>query len=514
VISLWLPRFAIERRRPSPEAPFALFRREGGRELLVALDATAEAAGPAPGMALSEARALCPPLRAEPHAPAADAAGLARLADWAERFTPWVALDAAPAVSSAIGGGAGLWLDITGCAHLFGGEAGLLRALLAGCRRQGYTARAGLADTPGAAWALARYGAGGGPIRMAPPGGQRAALAPLPVAALRLPPEKVELLARFGLTRIGDLLALPPASLAARLGPEAGTRLRQALGEAGEALSPRRPQPSQQARLAFAEPIAAAEDLARAVERLIADLCEALQAAGQGVRRLRLVLFRADGGRQDLSLGTSRATREPAHLARLFAQRREELEPGFGVDLLLLAAEAVEPLSALQLALERAPGQEEGGGEGLAALVDRLALRLGPAAVGLQLPRQSHLPERAVSRRPALPLPPAASWPPTPPRPLRLLARPEPVEALALLPDHPPAHFRWRRRLHRVARAEGPERLSPEWWPAGAGAEVPPGAGAEAGEGERDYFRVEDEDGRRFWLYRRDGRWFLQGLFG
>lgn len=505
MISLWLPRFAIERRRPSPEAPFALFRREGGRELLVALDAAAEASGPAPGMALSEARALCPPLHAEPHAPAADAAGLARLADWAERFTPWVALDAAPAAGSAVGGGAGLWLDITGCAHLFGGEAGLLRALLAGCRRQGYTARAGLADTPGAAWALARYGAGGGPIRMAPPGGQRAALAPLPVAALRLPPEKVELLARFGLTRIGDLLALPPASLAARLGPEAGTRLRQALGEAGEALSPRRPQPSQQARLAFAEPIAAAEDLARAVERLIADLCEALQAAGQGVRRLRLVLFRADGGRQDLALGTSRATREPAHLARLFAQRREELEPGFGVDLLLLAAEAVEPLSALQLALGR---EERGGGEGLAVLVDRLALRLGPEAVGLQLPRQSHLPERAVARRPALPppRPAAAAWPPLPPRPLRLLSRPEPVEALALLPDHPPAHFRWRRRLHRVARAEGPERLSPEWWPAGAG--------AGAGKGDRDYFRVEDEDGRRFWLYRHDGRWFLQGLFG
>lgn len=498
MISLWLPRFAIERRRPSPEAaPFSLFYREGGRELLFAVDPAGEAAGLAPGMTLSEARALCPSLRSEPHAPAADAAVLARLADWAEGFTPWVALE----MLHELGGGAGLWLDVTGCVHLFGGEAALLRALLSGCRRLGHGARAGLADTPGTAWAVARHGCDGRrPLWFVAPGEQRRALAPLPVAALRLPAEKVELLARFGLTRIADLLALPPATLAARLGPEAGARLRQALGEVGEAISPRRPQPPQEVRLAFGEPIAAAEDLARAVERLLGQLCQCLEKAGQGARRLRLSLFRADGSRQDLGFAISRASRDKAQLARLFAQQREKLEPGFGVDALVLAAEVVEPLSALQITLD--DGREaDAGGDELAALVDRLAVRLGAGSVGRQVPRESHLPERAVDCRPALPLPRAAGWRPTPPRPLRLLARPEPVEALALLPDHPPAQFRWRRRLHRIARAEGPERLSPEWW---------------RGESmdERDYFRVEDEDGRRFWLYRHAGRWFLQGLFG
>lgn len=497
MLSLWLPRFAVERRRLSPEATAsALFCREGSREILFAVNGAAEKAGLSPGMTLSQARALCPDLRSEAHAPEADLTVLTCLADWCERFTPWTAVES----SSVLGGGAGLWLDVTGCSHLFGGEAELLRRLLSGLRGLGYQGRAGLAATPGTAWALARYGcAPRQPARTIAAGEERNALAPLPIAALRLAPEKVKLLQRFGLRRIGDLLALPPASLTTRLGPEAALRLRQALGEAGESLSPRRPQPRHEARLAFPEPIAAPEDLARAVEQLIGRLCASLEQEKQGVRRLRLSLFRAEGTRQELELATSRATRDPAHLARLFAQQRERLEPRLGLDALVLAAEVVERLTALQISLGTAGELAEG--DELAALVDRLRVRLGKDAVGRQLPWESHLPERTARPCPPLPLPKEAVWPQTPPRPLRLLARPEPLEAMALLPDHPPVHFRWRRRLHRVIRAEGPERLSGEWW-----RDDP----AEA----RDYFRVEDEDGRRFWLYRQAGRWFLQGLFG
>lgn len=507
MLSLWLPRFAVERRRPSPEtsapergAPetdvFALFCRDGSREILFAVNSAAEKAGLSPGMTLSQARALCPGLRSEPQAPEADLATLNRLADWCERFTPWTAIES----NTALGGGAGLWLDVTGCGHLFGGEPALLNRLLSGFRGLGHQVRAGLAATPGAAWALARYGCDGRRLfRILQAGEEREALAPLPVAALRLTAEQQELLQRFGLRRIADILNLPPASLATRLGPEILLRLRQALGEVGESLSPRRPRPRHEARLVFPEPLAAPEDLARAVEKLTSRLCAGLEREEEGVRRLRLTLFRAEGTRQELEFATSRATRDPAHLLRLFAQQRERLEPRFGVDALALAAEVVERLTALQITLGTA-GRAPAGDE-LAALVDRLRVRLGGDAVGRQLPRESHLPERAARPSPPLPAPGDAAWPRTPPRPLRLLARPEPVEAMALLPDYPPVHFRWRRRLHRVRRAEGPERLSGEWWR---------GDPEEA----RDYFRVEDEDGHRFWLYRQAGRWFLQGLFG
>src|SRR5690625_3613649 len=267
VLSLWLPRFAVERRRPSPEATaFVLFCRDGSREILFAVNGAAEKAGLFPGMTLSQARALCPDLRSEAQAPEADLATLTRLADWCERFTPWTAVES----SSALGGGAGLWLEVTGCSHLFGGENALLQRLLCGFRGLGYQVRMGLAATPGAAWALARYGTSPHqPARAIAAGEERKALAPLPVAALRLAPDKTELLQRFGLRHIGDLLLLPRASMAARLGPETSLRLRQALGDLGESLSPRRPQPQHEVRLAFPEPIAAPEDLARAVEPLI-----------------------------------------------------------------------------------------------------------------------------------------------------------------------------------------------------------------------------------------------------
>jgi len=517
VISLWLPRFATDRRRRrqcrsgapadarAEAAPFVLLRAERGALALAAVDAAAAAAGLYPGLPLADAQALLPGLRSAEEDPEAERRDAARLAAWCGRYTPWSALDGQ---GREPGGGTGILLDVTGCAHLFGGERALIADLVTRVARLGYAARAALADTPGAAWALARFATdAAAPFVVVAPGEARAALAPLPPAALRLPPARVELMERLGLTRIGHLYDIPPATLEPRFGRCVARRLAQALGATREPISPRRPAPPPLARCVFAEPVVTAEAIAQGLERLTVDLCARLEATQEGARRLELRLYRVDGTLDRLTLGVSRPSRDPAHLGRLFAGRLERIDPGFGIEVMTLAAAVSEPLSALQLALgDRRPlaaGTAAGAGR-LAELVDRLGARLGLDQVFALAPRDGHLPERAVG-----PVAPhaAAPWPVRPahpPRPLRLFARPEPVEAIALLPDHPPVQFRWRRVRHRVRRAEGPERISAEWWRAEAGE----GAGA------RDYFRVEDEDGRRFWLARADGRWTLHGLFG
>ncbi|WP_367575675.1 DNA polymerase Y family protein [Pelagibius sp.] len=414
-----------------------------------------------------------------------------------------------------------------------------------------------MADTIGAAWAMARYAASAAhPCVVVMPGSQRAAIAGLPPAALRLPESTVEVMDRLGLRRIEDLYPLSRAVLTPRFGPLAARRLAQALGQEAEALSPRQPPPAWLVRQIFAEPISEAEDLARALDLLLPRLCRELALAGRGARRLDLTAYRSDGSLQSLSLGTSRASREAKHLRRLFNEKLPQIDPGFGIEVLTLAAGRSDPLGARQMALpvvaaqgsvERspqppapapkrkteqpgpavtasinataraagcAPACAPDGAEDLPDLVDRLGSRLGLAAVRAPRPHESHLPERAFVLAPAGDFPGGdvdlanEDWRKTPRaglRPLRLLARPEPVEVLSLLPDHPPAQFRWRRVLHQVVRAEGPERLLGEWW------QIDPALGDAP---PRDYFRVEDQDGRRYWLYRSAGSWFLHGLFG
>jgi len=512
-----------------------LVDRERGRLRLAAVDAAAERGGLAPGLPLADARARVPELETAAHDPVGDARALAGLAAWCDRYTPWVAVDGSGVAGCDWGGAAGLLLDVTGSCHFFGAlepeaENALLADLVTRLARRGLSARAALAETPGAAWALARFAdlPPARPWMVVPPGGVRAALAPLPPAALRLTLEAAELLERLGLRRLEALFELPPAALNPRVGPGVARRLAQALGTEPEPISPRRPAPAHFVRRVFAEPIVAPDDIARALERLLGALCRDLEAVGCGARRLELTGHRVDGGACRLRLGTSRPNRDPAHLARLFAPRLERFDPGFGIEVMTLAATATQELSALQLALATADGEVAGevAGEAapresrgnadpeLAELIDRLNNRLGPDRVARPAPRASHVPERAVAPAPAL-RETSAAWgaleqgtvfgATTLPRPLRLLPRPEPVEAVALLPDHPPARFRWRRLGHEVTRAEGPERIEPEWWHPRSGLAEEPA---------RDYFRVEVTDGRRYWLYRADGRWFLHGIFG
>jgi protein ImuB len=496
--------------------------------MLAAVNARAEAGGLAPGLPLAEARALVPGLVTVPYEPEVDVRAVASLAAWCARYTPWAAPDRAAEWGAEEGGGpggagAGLLLDVSGCCHLFGGERALLEDLQARLTRFGYTARAAMADTIGAAWAMARHATSAAhPCVVVTAGQQRAALAPLPPAALRLPAATVELMERLGLRRIEDLYALSSAVLTPRFGAFAVRRLAQALGQEAESLSPRQAPAAFLTRQIFAEPVSDADDLGRAVTLLLEHLCRELARAGRGARQLELTAYRADGSLQRLTLGTSQPSRDAKHLRRLFTEKLPRLDPGFGIEVMTLGAALTATLAAQQMELARADssagvaaGGVAGAPEGardIPELVDRLDSRLGSGAVRAPRLRQSHVPERAFALTPLSREGGGEGanddWQQTPHpklRPLRLLARPEPVEALSLLPDYPPAQFRWRRVLHQVVRAEGPERLLGEWWR---------GDSEEADTPPRDYFRVEDQDGRRYWLYRAAGDWYLHGLFG
>jgi len=507
VMSLFLPRWPIDRRRNKserggrsapPDRAFVLATTASGRRVITAVSAAAALAGITPGMGLADARALDPALLVEEADFIADAAALAKLAAWCDRFSPWVTTSGAD----------GILLDVTGCAHLFGDETSLACQAVARLARQGIAARAAIADTLGAAWAFSRFS---GSVALAVPrGGAEQALADLPVAALRLEPETVALLERLGLQRIGELYPVPRAALAARCGDSVATRLDQALGRAAEPLSPLPSQPLLWSRRSCPEPIVTAEAIAAALRELLQHLAQRLGEEGLGARRLSLAAYRIDNRIERLAIGTAFPSRDTRHLWRLFEEKLERIDPGLGIEDLVLTAASVEPLAAAQLGLDGEAARDDSAD--LAALVDRLANRLGMRALARPVLRESHIPERAV--RFIAPLESggmAARWNPAQQRPIRLLPRPEPIEATAPIPDDPPLLFRWRQRAHRVRRADGPERIAPEWWRQ---------SGSAMSES-RDYYRVEDEAGQRFWLYRAGlyrpesaPRWFLHGFFG
>ena len=511
-------------------------------------------------MPLADALSYVPGLMTRPAEPDADRAALVRLVEWCGRYSPWIAPD-----PPAENGGAGITIEITGCAHLWGGEAVLAADLSRRLARahgagDGISHRIAIAGTLGAAWALARFAAAAGEPAIPPPERLREALAPLPVEALRLDPATAAGLHRVGLTRIGDLYPMPRAALARRFGDEVARRLDQAAGAAPEPLSPLGEAPTRRVRLSFAEPIADPADLAAATERLAGDLTGWLAREGVGARRLDLGFHRVDGRVEHIRLGTARPSRDPAHLADLLQARLDTIDPGLGVEDMILAAYTVETLGAEQadvLNLGLAPplvGESQGTGlRTLAPLIDRLGAQLGHQALARLEARESHLPERAsapaaiAESQKILPLPPSAGGdgrvrgigekqrphPPIagamgpslsrnagegfkPPRPVRLFRPPEPIEAFWLLPDDPPFRFAWRRRRHLVAQTDGPERIAEEWWrPDAAGA-----APIVRAEAIRDYYRVEDAEGRRFWLFRAGlpghdppPRWYLHGVF-
>ena len=523
VMYLFLPDWPIDRLRrtgsapslspgePGDEVPFATVTAAGGRRLLAAVNPAAASAGLAPGMPLADALSFLPGLATATAEPAADAAALTRLAEWCRRYSPWTAPD----------GGDGVKVEITGCAHLWGGEAALAADLARRLARQAIAHRIAIAGTLGAAWALARFAAEPGRPALPAPGDERDAMAPLPVEALRLGPATAAGLRRVGLRRIGDLYPMPRDALARRFGEAVAPRLDQAFGDLPEPLSPLGEAPVRRVRLSFAEPIADPVDLVRAIERLVADLAARLAREGMGARRLELAFHRVDGRIEHIRLGTARPNRDPRHLAGLFAAKLETVDPGLGVEDMILGLFAAEPLGAEQTGFG---GSADAGSGGIAPLLDRLGARFGLDAIGRIEARASHIPERASTCVPvgsptsALPRVRGRAGAETvskPPRPVRLFMPPEPIEAAWVLPDDPPFRFTWRRRAHRVRRADSPERIAEEWWTE---------SGSAAVDSIRDYYRVEDEAGRRFWLFRTGlpgfnaswdppPRWFVHGIF-
>ena len=477
-------------------APLILAAPVGNRQLIAAACPAALALGLAPGMAVTQARALVPGLDIRPADPGADRAVLERLVLHAVRhWTP----------TAALGEDDGIWLDLTGVAHLHGGEERFCRRVIGLCRRLRLTARIAVAGTPGAAHALARFG--GHPALCIAAGAEAQALAPLPLASLRLEPDALAAAARFGLERVGDLLPLPRGPLARRLGLATLRRLDEALGRVAEPIVPVVPPEMPVATLRLMEPIGTAEAIEQVIGDLLALLVEQLRSRGAGARALVLAMERIDGSEQRLPIGTVRATRDAAHLARLFHLRIERIDPGSGIETMRLAATRTEPLGATTLGPALAG---DAGPADLATLVDQLAGRAGPEALFTVGAVESDVPERATTRCDPLARPPG--WPAWQ-RPVRLLRRPEPLShVVALLPDQPPRRFTWRGMAHAVVAGDGPERIHGEWW-------------RRDGEvwGLRDYFRVEDDTGARFWLFRRgdgvdavtgDLSWYMHGMFG
>ena len=497
----WIRQSAAEQDGTRPDGPLVLIAKSGGSLRIAACDPQARALGLSSGMALADARALVPELMVANHAPEADAALLVRLADACLRYTPMVE----PVVADA------LLLDLTGCLHFYeDGAAGLVADLERRMAGEGLTVRTALASTPDAALALARFG--GRDVRQ------------LPVAALRLDPSVHGALRRAGLKSIGDLAARPRAPLAARFGRQLPVLLARLLGEEDAHITPRRVVAPVRAEARFAEPVAHVDGAMEALGWLLRDAMRQLAERGEGGRRFEWALMRSDGHVARLDVETGEACRATAPVLRLFRERVETLsdplDPGFGYDAMRLSVPLAEPLDAEQPGLDSPPPVRREW----RALLDRLAVRLGPERVRHFAPHASHLPECAQKLLPVGQLQrqgKETEWPffqagEPPLRPLTLFHPPQRIEVLAEVPDGPPRRFRWRRQSHDVRRHEGPERIAAEWWYRAHG-HVPGKNGPT-----RDYYRVEDKAGQRFWLFRHGlygaekahPDWYLHGLFG
>lgn len=487
-------------KRPAPalmpiEAPVVLTAHSGRQVVITAASTAALALGLVPGMPVAQARALVPDLDVRPADPEGDQRLLHQLARYAvRRWTP---------TASACGDD-GLWLDLSGTTHLFGGEQRFCERVVRLLDRLGYTARIAIAGTPGAAYACARFGPAN--VDITPVGGELDALVPLPLAALRLEAGALAAAARFGLDRVADLLPMPRGPLVRRLGAAAVERLDQAIGRVAEPIVPVVIVETQIAERRLLEPILTAEPIAQVIGDLVSDLMQRLREIGHGVRGLRLVCQKVDGTDALIAIGTSTATRDGKHLLRLLAMRIDTIDPGMGIEVMRLEAVRTEPLTATAMRHMLSDNQPVD----VAPLVDQLAGRAGTGALFKLESVESDVPERAVRR--VGPLSKPVGWPAWS-RPIRILERPERLhDVLALLPDHPPRRFAWRGDRHGVVAGDGPERIHGEWW-------------VRTGEvwAVRDYFRVENETGERFWIFRRgdgvdgdtgDLTWYMHGLFG
>lgn len=520
--------------------PLAVVEEQSNMQVISALSVEAEAEGLRVGQPVRDAHAMCGQLVTRPRNIPAEAAFLTALRRWAGKFSPWVAEEQPN----------GLVIDLTGCAHLFGGEEALLSVVEQDCTDMGLSVQMGIADTIGAAWALARFAGqvagsvrsgdaisqearatraragkrrhwtkggaapqvttSGGGSRIAPPGQSYGALSPLPVAALRLEDTMVAQLNRLGLRRVGDLLGQPRASLARRFGRGLVLRLDQAMGSAPEPVSPARPPHHFAVRMTLPDPIGLQEDLMAAIDRMLPVLCARLEAKGRGARTLRLEAHRTDQAAEVVEIGLARPTYDRHRIRPLLEMKLDQIDAGFGIDMLRIEALQTEPIHARTMSghaeANRAVQNRLSGNTAVDDLIGKLGARVGLESITRRHPASSHIPEKTAQTLAAAWSGPAADWPtPSRPRPV-LLWPPEPVTA----PDGSdvPAAFRWRGRDWQLAQATGPERIAPEWW-----LDDP-----DWRSGVRDYWIVVTEQGDRLWLFYGYGGsmssgWFCHGCF-
>ncbi|MBU6266802.1 MAG: DNA polymerase Y family protein [Sphingomonadales bacterium] len=516
-LALWFPFLPTDRLRQEeaggeagrrPDTPLVLAAKLRGALRIRAVSSAAQALGLAPDMMLADARALVPDLAVAEMDESADRHFLKRLGQHCMGWSPRVALDPP----------GGITMDIAGGEHLFGGERGLVAEVEDAMACIGLTLRLAVASTAEAAQALARHGRG---ERAAD---ERAAIRALPVIALGLDAEASMALTRAGLRTVGDLASRPASALAARFGMAAVTALHRLLGDEQAPIATLSPPEPLHFERRFAEQVALQSSIAACFAELLREAASRMAQRGLGARRFVLTLFRSDGARHRLEIATGLATRDPAVALRLFDERiaalADPLDPGFGYDRITLFLPQTEPLGPQQPEL----GGEERQEAVLADLIDRLSTRFGAGSIRRLVPRDSHVPEQAQLALPAIEVSAPVAWPAPPPgepplRPLFLFDPPQPVEVIAEVPDGPPHRFRWKRKLHEVRLYEGPERIAAEWWRR-QGGENGPGEGAGKAGLTRDYYRVEDVRGRRYWLFRHGlygekaiPRWYVHGLF-
>lgn len=494
-MSIWLPCLLTDRViRSAPElkaADFVLSVSLRGRTVVQASSHTATQKGICAGMVIADARAILPGLQVFSYRQGMAEKTLGGLAEWALKYTPAVATDRPD----------GLILDTSGCAHLWGGEAGYLKDIMLELGKTGYSARGAIADTIGAAWALARYGK----QTIIAPNAQMQALQSLPAAGLRLEPEVLEKMHKLGLYTIGDFINMPGPVLRRRFGPETLKRIGQALGTVPEQLTCIQPAVVFRCCLPCLSPVTTRVGIDTALETLLNALSRQLYREAKGLRKAVFRSYRTDGQMQQIEIGTSRPVRNTRHLLKLFEQKTGTIKPALGIEQFEIEAPVVEPLSPLQESLWTVPGS---GGEssGLANLLDRIAGKAGTRAIRRYLPAEQYWPERSVKIAQNIFEPSAAVWKTNRMRPICLLSRPEPVKVMVPLPDYPPMMFIYKGVMHKIKKADGPERIAREWW-------------QDDKTQIRDYYCVEDENGARYWLFRlgryelEEPEWFIHGFF-
>jgi len=473
------------------KAPFVLVSLMHGRKVITAANALAEAQGIGEGMVLADARALLPGLEVLDDVPGLNLKLLTAIGHWCIRYTPVTAIDAPN----------GLILNASGCAHLWGGEQPYLKEIITRLKGRGYHVRAAMADTVGAAWAIARFGKEKAIIE---PRAQIDAMLALTPAALRLEEATLERLQKLGLYTIKSFISMPRSSLRRRFGQNILLRLDQAAGTEDEHLQPITiPEPYHE-RLPCLEPIVTLTGIEIALQRLLNAICERLQKEGKGLRTANFKGYRVDGKLQQISIGTNRATHNTKHLFKLFQLHIETIEPALGIELFVLEALKVEDVTPVQETMwAAAAGLDD---TGVVELLDRIAGKMGANIIKRYLPDEHYWPERSFKMAESLQQKPATIWAAGKPRPIVLLPVPQQVEVAAPIPDYPPMHFRYKGKLHKVIKADGPERIEREWW-------------LDAGQ-HRDYYYVEDEEGQRYWLFRlghyednKTHQWFIHGFF-